>query len=161
MATLTVLKFSEADGADRMISRLEDLQKQQLIKVHDAAIVSWPEGSRKPRTRNLSNLVGMGALDGAFWGMLFGLIFFVPLLGAAVGAAMGAMSGSMADVGIDDDFIREVRDKVTEGTSALFLLTSDAVMDRVKEAVEGMQFEIIATNLPAEEEEKLHETFAV
>ena len=157
MATLTVLKFSEADGADRMIVRLEDLQKQQLIKVHDAAIVSWPQDKKKPRTRNLSNLAGMGA----FWGMLFGLIFFVPLLGAAVGAAMGTMSGSMADVGIDDDFIREVRDKVTEGTSALFLLTSDAVMDRVKEAVEGMQFEIIATNLPAAEEQKLHETFAV
>jgi hypothetical protein len=29
----------------------------------------------------------------------------------------------MADVGIDDDFIKQVREKVTEGTSALFALT--------------------------------------
>jgi len=29
--TLTVLKFPEADGADRMIHKLEDLHKQELI----------------------------------------------------------------------------------------------------------------------------------
>ena len=161
MATLSVLKFAEADGADRMISRLEDLQKMEMIKIEDAAIVSWPEGQKKPRTRNLSGLTGLGAMDGAFWGFLFGLIFFVPLLGAAVGAAMGALSGSMADIGIDDDFVKRVRETVTEGTSALFLLSSGAVIDRVKEAVEGMEFEIVTTNLPKEEEDKLRETFEV
>lgn len=161
LATLSVLKFTEADGADRMISRLEELQKMQMIKIEDAAIVSWPEGQKKPRTRNLSSMTGLGAMDGAFWGLLFGLIFFVPLFGAAIGAAMGALSGSMADVGIDDDFIKQVRDRVTEGTSALFLLTSDAVIDRVKEAVEGIDFEIITTNLPKEEEDRLRETFEV
>lgn len=161
MATLSALKFTEADGADRMISRLEDLQKQELIRIEDAAVVSWPQGKRKPRTRQLNNLAGLGTMDGAFWGFLFGLIFFVPLFGAALGAAIGGMSGSMADVGIDDDFIKKVRDHVTEGTSALFLLSSDAVMDRVKEAVEGIDFEIITTNLPQEEENKLREAFEV
>ena len=65
--------------------------------------------------------------------MLFGLIFFVPLLGLAIGAASGALFGSLADVGISDSFIKSVRDQVTPGTSALFLLSSDAVIDRVKE----------------------------
>ncbi|MGB3681704.1 MAG: DUF1269 domain-containing protein [Rubrobacteraceae bacterium] len=161
MATLSVLKFTEADGADRMISRLEDLRKMQMIKIEDAAIVSWPEGQRKPRTRNLSSMTGLGAMDGAFWGFLFGLIFFVPIFGAAVGAAMGALSGSVADIGIDDDFIEQVRENVTEGTSALFLLSSDAVMDRVKETVEGIDFEIITTNLPKEEEDRLREAFEI
>lgn len=161
MATLSALKFTEADGADRMISRLEDLQKMQVIRIEDAAVVSWPQGKRKPRTRQLNHLAGLGAMDGAFWGFLFGLIFFVLLFGAAMGAAIGGLSGSMADVGIDDEFIKKVRDQVTEGTSALFLLSSDAVMDRVKEAVEGIGFEIITTNLPQEEEDKLREAFAV
>ena len=161
MATLTVLKFPEADGADRMISRLEQLQKMAMIKIEDAAVASWPAGPRKPRTSNLSNLAGMGALDGAFWGLLLGMIFFVPLFGAAMGAAMGALSGSFADVGIDDGFIKQVRESVTEGTSALFLLSSDAVRDRVKEAVEDIDFELITTNLPKEEEDKLREAFAV
>jgi uncharacterized membrane protein len=161
VATLSVLKFPEADGADRMITKLEQLQKMEMIKIEDAAIVSWPEGARKPRTRHLNNLAGLGALDGAFWGLLFGLIFFVPLLGMALGAAAGALGGSLTDVGIDDDFIKQVRDHVTEGTSALFLLSSGAVVDRVKEAVEGIDFELVTTNLPKEEEDKLRETFAV
>jgi uncharacterized membrane protein len=160
VATLTVLKFPTADGAEQMIGTLEGLQKQQLITVHDAAIVSWETGKKKPKTRQLNNLAGFGALNGAFWGMLFGLLFFIPVLGLAIGAGIGALMGSMADVGIDDKFINEVRDKVTEGTSALFLMTSGAVMDRVVEAVKGQPFEIIATNLSAEQEEKLKTAFA-
>ena len=89
MATLTVWKFDTPDGAERATETLADLQKQELIKVHDAAVVSWPEGKKKPKTRQLSGLAGAGALGGAFWGLLFGLLFFVPLLGMAVGAAMG------------------------------------------------------------------------
>jgi uncharacterized membrane protein len=99
------------------------------------------------------------ALGGAFWGMLFGLIFFVPLLGMAIGAGMGALGGSLADVGIDDDFIKQAREKVTPGTSALFALTSRATEDRVIEELKQFDFEIISTNLPAEQEQKLREAF--
>ena len=126
----------------------------------DAAIVTWESGKKKPQTRQLHNLAGVGALQGAFWGMLFGLLFFIPFLGLAIGAGMGALMGSMADVGIDDKFIAEVRSKVTEGTSALFLLTSGAVLDKVTEAVKGQPFEIVSTNLSQEEEDKLKAAFA-
>src|SRR5262245_8256260 len=160
MATLTVLKFPTATGAEEMLGVLEGLQKQQLITIQDAAIVTWPTGKKKPKTRQLNNLAGFGALQGAFWGMLFGLLFFVPILGLAVGAGMGAVFGSMADVGIDDKFIKEVQSKITEGTSALFLMSSGAVADRIKEAVQGKQFEIIATNLSKEEEDKLRAAFS-
>jgi uncharacterized membrane protein len=160
MATLTVLKFPTADGADKMLGTIESLQKQQLITIQDAAIVSWPAGKKKPKTRQIQNLAGAGALMGAFWGMLFGLLFFVPILGLAVGAGMGALMGSFADVGIDDNFIKQVRNQVTEGTSALFLMSSGAVEDRVREAVRGQQFELIATNLSKEEEDKLRAAFS-
>jgi uncharacterized membrane protein len=160
MATLTVLKFPTADGADDMLSTLEALQKQQLITIQDAAIVTWPAGKKKPKTRQLHNLAGFGAMEGAFWGMLFGLLFFIPILGLAIGAGMGALAGSFADVGIDDKFINEVRSKVTEGTSALFLMSSGAVVDRIAPQVQDKQFEIIATNLSQEEEEKLRAAFS-
>ncbi|HSK95937.1 MAG TPA: DUF1269 domain-containing protein [Euzebyales bacterium] len=159
MATLTVVKFSSAGGARAVLSTLEDLQKQQLITIHDAAIVQWPTDRKKPRTEQLHSTAGAGALSGAFWGMLFGLLFFVPLLGAAVGAAMGGLTGSLVDVGIDDDFIKRVRDEVTPGTSALFLLSSDAVTDRVHEALRGTEMELIATNLSKDEEDKLRAAF--
>jgi uncharacterized membrane protein len=160
MATLTAIEFPTADGADRALSRLEELKKQRLIVLHDAAVVSWPAGSKRPKTRQLRNLAGEAALGGMFWGMLFGLLFLVPLLGAAIGAGIGALTGSLIDVGIEDEFAKEVRNKVTPGTSALFTLTSDAVLDRVAEAFRGTQAQIISTNLSSEQETRLREMFA-
>jgi len=94
------------------------------------------------------------------------MIFFVPFLGAAI----GGMSGAMSDVGIDDDFIKQVREKVTEGTSALFVLTSGATplygdpADKppppVEDELKRYDFEIISTNLPEEQENQLREAFS-
>ena len=160
MATFTVWKFDSAGGADAVLATLERLQKEELIQVLDGATVSWPEGKKKPKTKQLHNMAGAGAMGGAFWGFLFGLLFFVPILGLAVGAAMGAMAGSMTDVGIDDQFINEVRSKITPGTSALFVMTSDAVLDKVEEAFKGTHAELLRTNLTNEQEAKLREAFA-
>jgi len=160
MATLSVLKFPTADGAQQVEGTLLALQKQHLIEVQDAAIVAWPPGKQQPKTQQLHSLTGQGALMGAFWGMLFGLIFFVPFFGLAVGAALGALSGKFADYGIDDNFIQQTRAKVTEGTSALFLLTSGAVVDKVVEALKGQTFEILSTNLPKDKEDELRAAFS-
>jgi uncharacterized membrane protein len=88
------------------------------------------------------------------------LLFFVPLLGLAVGAAAGALGGSLRDIGVGDDFIRQVREKVTPGTSALFVLSRDAVVDRVAERFSSTGGELIQTNLSADEEAKLRDVFA-
>ena len=161
MATLTVWKFDTADGADAATHTLENLAREELITIHDAATVTWEPDKKKPKTRQLNNLAGAGALGGAFWGLLFGLIFFVPLLGAAIGAATGALSGSLADVGIDDSFINRARDEITPGTSALFVMTSDAVMDKVKDAfAETGPSQLLFTNMNQEQEDALREVFA-
>jgi uncharacterized membrane protein len=161
MATLTVWKFDTAEGAEAATKTLEELSREELITIHDAATVSWPEGKKKPKTRQLANLAGAGALGGAFWGLLFGLIFFVPLLGAAIGAATGALSGSLSDVGIDDSFINRARDQITPGTSALFVMSSDAVIDRVRDAFEGHEpSELLFTNVDHEQEAALRQVFA-
>jgi uncharacterized membrane protein len=101
MATLTVLKFDTSDGAENELEVIEDLSKQQMIKLHDAAIVTWPEGKTKPKTKHLINLTRIGALSGVFWGLLFGILFFIPLVGLAAGATLGAVVGSMKHIGID------------------------------------------------------------
>ncbi|PSN17995.1 hypothetical protein C7271_14810 [filamentous cyanobacterium CCP5] len=163
MATLTVWKFDSADGAEHAVSKLTELQKQELVKIFDAAVVSWPEGRKKPKTQQAFNLVGSGALGGAFWGLLFGLIFFMPFLGAAIGAATGALGGYFRDYGIDDDFIKDMRDQVTEGTSALFLLTGQVTTDKVRDAFKGEleHIELLQTNLSNEQEEQLREDFGM
>ena len=160
MSALTVWKFPTTAGADDALATLEKLEGQALIQVHDAAVVRWEPGQKKPSTRELHSRTKIGALGGGFWGLLFGLIFFIPILGLAIGAAAGALFGSMADAGISESFIKNVREKVTPGTSALFLLSSDAVYDKVRAEFSGTQAELIQTNLTEEQDARLREAFA-
>jgi uncharacterized membrane protein len=161
MATLTAWKFNTPHGADDALARLEKLHNEMLINLHDAAVVSWEVGHKKPKTRELHDTTARGALGGAFWGMLFGLIFFVPFLGLAIGAASGALFGSMRDVGISDAFIRDVREKVTPGTSALFVLSTGAVYDKVAAEFSDAEAELIRTNMSDEQEAKLRGAFGL
>lgn len=163
MATLTAWKFNAPYGADEALNKLEKLHSEILIQLHDAAavVVSWELGRKKPRTHELHSTAKAGALSGGFWGLLFGFIFFVPLLGMAIGAASGALFGSLRDVGISDDFIREIREKVTPGTSALFALTSGAVYDKVAAEFRGTEAELIRTNMSDEQEAKLRDAFGL
>jgi len=137
-----------------MRDRLLSLQKQQLITIDDAAIMK-KDANGKPKLEQLNNMAGVGALGGAFWGMLFGLLFFIPFMGLAVGAAAGAIAGSMSDVGIDDKFIKQVGESITPGTSALFLLVSNAVVDKVLEQTKDLKYEVLQTNLSQEQEDNL------
>jgi uncharacterized membrane protein len=162
LATITGYTFDTAEGAGKMLDLVQNLSRQELITVEDAATVTWPNGKKKPKTKHLDDMTGPGALGGAFWGMLFGLIFFVPFLGMAIGAATGALVGHFTDAGISKDFIKQAQEKVTEGTSALFLMTDDAVQDKVTDAVKksGLKFDIFYTNLSDEQEQQLREDFA-
>lgn len=160
MATLSAWKFDDTETAEVVRDRLAAAQKQQLIEIHDAVVVTWPEGAKKPKTKQAFSPAAAGAAGGSFWGLLFGLIFFVPFFGAVFGAAMGAAMGSLNDFGIDDGFIDTVREKVTPGTSALFLLTSGAVQDRIKQELGDIEGELISTNLSVDDEAKLREMFA-
>jgi len=161
MATLTVWRFDTPSGAEEASQTLQDLARENLVVLHDAATVTWEQGTPKPKTRQLSSSTTSGALGGTFWGLLFGMIFFLPLLGAAIGAATGALAGSLSEAGIDDSFINKIRDQVTPGTSALFVLTTDAVVDRIHEAFAGhAPAELLFTNLSSEQETALRDVFA-
>jgi uncharacterized membrane protein len=159
MTTLVVLKFPTARGAARKLNRLQKFQEQRLIQIEDGAILTWPLGTRKPKTKRLTYLSGGGALSGEFWGLLVGLLFAVPIFGTVAGTAIGTLADNFASYGIDSRFIKQVRDTITEDTSALFLLTSGAVLDKVVAAVKGAPFEIMSTNLSQEQEDQLLETF--
>jgi len=159
MSNLIVLAFDNEVGAGKALKKIEELQKQNLIVVEDAALAIRRQ-SGKVKVKQAHSLTGAGALGGAFWGMLFGLLFFVPFLGMAVGAATGALFGKAADFGINDDFIRDVSEVVQPGNSALFLLVSDAKVDRVVGQLKPLGGKIVSTSLAKDEERQLKESFA-
>lgn len=158
MSHFVVLGFKTEDGAEQMLDTLKRLQKEYLITLLDAAVLVR-KADGKPKIRQLHDLVGAGALGGAFWGMLIGLLFLMPWMGLAVGAAAGALGGAFSDIGIDDDFIKQAREKIEPGTSALFLLTQNEVIDKVVEELKSFDFEILQTSLSKEDEEKLRTAF--
>jgi uncharacterized membrane protein len=156
MSNLFVLKCADEATGENILDTLKRLSKQHLITVEDAALVTLkPNG--KPKIRQANDLVGAGALGGAFWGMLIGLLFLSPLLGAAIGAGAGAIAGRLSDVGIDDDFIKQVGSSIHPGEAALFLLTRNEVADKVLPELKQHQFEVIQTSLSEEDETRLHE----
>jgi uncharacterized membrane protein len=160
LTTVTVWQFDTAEGADAVAQVLVSLATEQEPALHDAATISWPAEDRKPLAQKVDTLRGPDALGDAFWGMFFGIIFFMPLLGGAIGAASGDLSGSLADIGIDDPFIHRVRDRVTPGTSALFLLASHPVVDRMRDAFGGDgPTELAHAHLTHEQETALREVF--
>ena len=105
-----------------MLENIQAIQNAELIIVQDAAIVTWPTGMKSQKTKQLTDLVGVGILQGAFWGMLFGLIFFVPFFGLAVGAAFGALGAKMSDYGISGDFIKRTRARLPKALQHLSCL---------------------------------------
>jgi uncharacterized membrane protein len=159
MSELIVFAFDNETGADDMASAIQQLQKEELIKLDDAAVVIRKQGG-KPKVKQAQKLVGAGALGGAFWGMLIGLLFFMPWLGLAVGAAAGALAGHFTDIGIDDKFIKQVSETIEPGHSALFLLVAEATTDKVLDRLEKYNATVIRTSLSAEDEAKLKEAFA-
>ena len=158
MSNMIVLAFDSPDGAMEMRDKLLVLQKQELIKLADAAIVVR-DAKGKAKVKQLQSLVGAGALGGAFWGMLIGLIFFMPWLGLAAGALGGALGGKFTDVGIDDKFIKEVGETIEPGHSALFLLVVESTQDKVAAALEGTKATVVQTNLSDEDDARLREFF--
>lgn len=161
MATLTAWTFPNTTGADAVVLKLNQLESEGLIRVEDYAVISWPEGAKKPWTREMHSPTKGGVFSGGIIGLLVGLIFVVPLLGAAIGAAAGGLLGSLKDVGISDRFISDVRESVKPGTSALLLLTSEAVYDRLAAEFGDYPGELISTNLSTEQEAALREAFGL
>jgi len=159
MATLTAWRFDTPSGADAATATVRELVRVGAVSVLDLAVVRWTDGERTPTASPVLDDAAPVTLGAAFWGMLFGLVFYIPLLGASVGAATGALAGTLTDVGIDDGFIHQVRDQVTPGTSALFLIADDDVVERVRDALQGALAELVLAELGLDQERALREVF--
>ena len=159
MTTFTVWKFDDPDGAQHAAGLLKNAEKDQLVKVLDHAVVSWPAGADRPDTSHSRDYVRHGLGWGALWGLVIGSLFLVPVVGGVAGGAIGAISKATQDAGITKEQLETIRTQITEGTSALFAVTEDADLDRLGERLSGMGSTLVATNLTDAERAVLLETF--
>ena len=158
MSTLVAVVFPDESTAFEMRAALARMQKQYLLQMEDAVVVTRDEKG-KTKLHQAVNLTAAGAAGGAFWGMLIGLLFLNPFLGAAIGAGAGALSGKFKDLGLDNKMMKDIGDSLKPGTSALFVLlkkvTADKVLDGLKQfAGKGKVFQ---TSLDKDDENSLRE----
>jgi uncharacterized membrane protein len=154
MAHLVVLGVDNRDDAERLFDLAGDLAKQELLQLEDAAY-AYRDDRGKVRIHQAVSLTGAGAASGALWGTLIGLIFLMPVAGLAIGAGAGALAGKLADVGINDDTIKQIGGQLEQGKAAVFLLARSATVDRVIEAIRPFNPTVIQTNLTKDREEEL------
>jgi uncharacterized membrane protein len=157
MTTFTVWKFKTPEGAAHASSLLKDVEREGLIKVLDHAVVSWPAGETNPRVTHGRDDVKRGVGWGSLWGVVLGAMFAVPVIGLAAGGALGAWSKAAEKLGITKEQIEEIRAELTEGTSALFVVSDHGELDRLGERFRGVHMSLIQTNLTEAERAELLE----
>ena len=156
MSDLVVIGFEDEHTAFEMRAALAKLQKEYLIDMEDVVVVT-KDDKGKVNLHQAVNLTAAGAMGGTFWGMLIGMIFLNPLVGAAVGAGAGALSGKLKDIGISDNFMKELGETLKNDTSALFVLMRKVTPDKVLEELKGFKGKVIQTSLTKDKEEALRE----
>ena len=154
MSTLVVIGYNEPFKAEEVRLALRKMQRDYLIDLEDA-VVAVKDAKGKVKLNQAVNLTAAGAVSGGFWGMLIGMIFLNPLIGFAVGAASGAASGSLNDLGINDQFMKDLAASMTPNCSMLFVLVRSMTPDKVLAELEGTGGKVLKTSLSEVEEAKL------
>ncbi len=132
MSDLIVIAFDDQSTAFDLRAELVRLQKDYLLEMEDVVVVTR-NSDGAVQLHQPVNLTAVGAAGGGMWGALIGLLFLNPLLGAALGAGAGALSGAFSDIGINDDFMKEVGQTLQPGGSAVFILSRKMTADKVLE----------------------------
>lgn len=131
MTTLRAWSF-RSDLAAQRVARALAGPSAEVAAVDDAAIISWPRDRRRPVAWQARDLSTEHRLSGAFWGLLFAQLFLLPICWERPPIwDSDRRDDTLAYLGLDDRFVNAVRAEVVPGTSALFVLDSDATGETI------------------------------
>jgi uncharacterized membrane protein len=156
MSTLVAIAYPDAETAERVREELIQATKEHLVALEDAVVVEH-RADGKIKLHQAMSPAGAGAAGGALWGGLIGLLFLAPVVGMAVGAASGAVAGKVSDVGVNDNFMKDLGEKLPAGGAALIVLGRSDAPDKVIERVKPYGGQVIQTSLSDEAEQHLRD----
>jgi uncharacterized membrane protein len=155
-SNLTVIVFEDELKAEEARIKLLKLQREGFIELEDAVVVV-KEQDGTARYHQMHKMARKGGVAGSITGLIVGSILFSPLIGAVFGAVTGALSASLTDMGIDDQFMKDLSQKFKPGCSALFTLVRKADPERVREAFLGFGGKVLVNSLSKEREAVIQE----
>jgi uncharacterized membrane protein len=151
MSQLITFIYANESGAKLLEEQLVEAQANQNLTVSDAALILRKEDGR-PVLSHAVNLVGRGTMGGMFWGFILALVFWTKWWGLSVGGALG-------DLGLDDDFVKDVGESVGKGHSAMLALVEEGMVEAVLNVAGGSKPKIVRTNFSKEDERVLQSVF--
>jgi len=154
MSTLLAIAYPDTQTAEQVRATLLQATKERLVEIQDAVVVEH-QADGKIKLHQAVNTTASGAAGGALWGGLIGLLFLAPLVGMAVGAAGGALGGKATDLGVNDDFLKQLGDRLEPGGAALIALGRSDAPAKLLERLRPYGGHVIQTSLDQEEEDRL------
>ena len=155
MSNLVAIAYDDLGQAQQVMGTIGELVKEHSLTVEDAVVVEHKaDGKLK---LHQPSMAGVGAASGALWGGLIGLIFLMPLFGMAIGAATGAAAGAASDYGVDDQFVKELGEKLPAGGAAVIILVVEATRDKVVPEIAKYGGHVIQSSLSDEQQEALQQ----
>ena len=160
MGNLIAITYDDEQSGRAAFGALGTLQKQQLLQLEDAAFATKDEKGKVKIKQTLEKQhTGAVASFGFFWGFLIGLIFGGPLFWGLATALLGGLIARGTDLGIDNDFMKEVSASLEPGGSAIFVLVVKSTPDKVLEEMKKYGGHIAQTSLSDEDEQNLRQAF--
>jgi uncharacterized membrane protein len=159
MAELVVIGYPDEPTAESALEALGRLERGLVVDLAGAAVVV-ADANGKIKMSTPTHATGAGAASGALWGMLFGILFLIPVAGMVIGGVMGAMFGKIGGMGIQQEFISQVRDVLKPGTAALVVMYRKATPDKTLEALAPYGGSVLKSSLSAETEQAIDEALS-
>jgi uncharacterized membrane protein len=154
MSELIVIAYPEEDRAEKVMTVMLSLQKDDFVSLADAVCVS-KDKNEKVHLHQSQHKTGKGAAWGAAAGLIAGSIFLTPLFGVGVGALIGGVVGRKVDIGLPDDFVRQVSAQLKPQSSALVLLVTSANKQVLLPQLQEQGGVVLSSTLDPESEAKL------
>ena len=126
-ATLLAIRFDHPLKAQEALLAMVRIAEQNVIRINDAAIVD-KDAKGKIRLRQSKDInPGQGAAAGGWYGAVIGILAgpIGIIAGGVLGAAAGGLFAKLRDIGIDDDHMKEMGERINPGEDLLFLLLED------------------------------------
>lgn len=150
-ATMIALRFDHALKAQECLLAMLRLAGAEAVAIEDAAIIDKDDNGRIRLRQSKDINPGQGASAGGLYGSLIGIIGgpIGMIAGGALGAAAGGLWGKLRDIGIDDDHMKEMGERINPGENLLFLLLDridQAAFTREMRRFDGSLFESTASD---------------
>ena len=155
MSNLVAIAYDDVDQAQQVTQKLGELMKEHSIELEDAVIVEHrANGKIKLHQPSMAGL-GRCQRRALGWPDRTDLLHAAARRGDR--RRSGGAAGALSDHGIDDDFMKELGDKLPEGGAAVFVLVREATADKVVPEISKFGGHVIQSSLSNEQETALQE----